>query len=430
MSAPALLSLLAYVLQGTAILAAGALLLGLLRARDPSFRLACLESLWWSSLVLPLVFPLLPRLRPAGLAPAGGSLATTFADVTARLPAAVPRGGVGLALLLWLPSLLFLARLALGLLHLNRLSREARPLLPLPPAVERARREAGADARFALSGRIPSAVTFGWIRPVVLLPPAALELEEEALHAVALHELVHVRRRHFLRGLLEEATSALLWFHPALRPVLREIRLAREQSVDRSVVWLTGERRLYLETLAAMARRRHGAPPVLLQPFLHRGHLLRRMASLTQEVTMTKTRRWVAGLLAATAVLLTGAFAATRLPLRPTSAPPSGSVSPPGPVPAQVYEIGTLPSPKLLDGPSPVYPAEAKARGLQGRAVLEILILETGDVAPEHRVLLADDPLFADATWEAVSRWKFEPPMADGHPVRLKHVVSINFHLD
>jgi len=92
MSAPALLSLLAYVLQGTVILAAGALFLGLLRARDPSFRLACLESLWWSSLVLPLVFPLLPRLRPPVLAPAGGSLATTFADVTARLPAAVPRG--------------------------------------------------------------------------------------------------------------------------------------------------------------------------------------------------------------------------------------------------------------------------------------------------------------------------------------------------
>ncbi len=422
-----LTALLAYVLQGTAVLAAGALFLGLLRPRDPFFRLACLEGLFWGSLLLPLVLPWLGRLRPATLGPSGDYLATTFAAVTARLPEAVSRGDDRLFLLLWLPSLLLLTRLALGLLHLRRLARQAVPLSPLPEAVMKARGEMGSEARFAVSSGIPSAVTFGWLRPVVLLPPSALKLEEEALRAVVLHELVHVRRRHFLKGLLEEGVAASLWFHAALRPFLREIRLAREQSVDRTVVGMTGERRLYLKTLAAMARRRRGAPPVLLQPFFHRGHLLRRMASLTQEVTMTKKKQWAAGLLAAAAVLLAGALAAAHLPLRP-AAPPVGAVQAPGP--GGVYEMGTLPMPRLLDGPSPVYPPEAKARGVHGRVILETVILESGDVAPEHRILQSPDPLLSAAAWEAVSRWKYEPTLVEGHPVRRKQVIAVNFHLD
>lgn len=420
-------ALLAYVLQGTAVLLAGALFLALLRPRDPFFRLACLEGLFWGSLVLPLVLPWLGRLRPPPLVLAGNGFAATFTAVAERLPGTLPRGGAGLALLLWLPSLLLLTRLALGLLHLRRLARQAAPLSPLPEAAVKARGEMPAEARFAVSSRIPSAVTFGWIRPVVLLPPSVLKLEEKALRAVVLHELVHVRRRHFLKGLLEEGVAASLWFHAALRPLLREIRLAREQSVDRTVVGMTGERRLYLETLAAMARRRRGAPPVLLQPFFHRGHLLRRMASLTQEVTMTKKKRWAAGLLAAAAVLLAGALAAAHLPLRP-AAPPVGAVQAPGP--GGVYEMGTLPMPKLLDGPSPVYPPEAKARGVHGRVILETVILESGDVAPEHRILESPDPLLSAAAWEAVSRWKYEQALVDGHPVRRKQVVTINFQLD
>jgi beta-lactamase regulating signal transducer with metallopeptidase domain len=50
--------------------------------------------------------------------------------------------------------------------------------------------------------------------------------------AIACHELVHVRRRDWLREIFEEAVVAVLWFHPAVWMLIGRIRLAREQVVD------------------------------------------------------------------------------------------------------------------------------------------------------------------------------------------------------
>lgn len=430
--AAVLSALLAFVLQGTLILAAGFLLLASLRARDPFFRLPCLEGLFWSALVLPVLLALLPNFRSAPPPPVGRGITLAFA--AAAPLAKAPPDSAALALsLVALLSLLLAARLGLGLVNLQRLSAKAVPLAPLPEALKRAAAAAGVTARFARSDRLSSPVTFGWIRPVVLLPPHALLLDERALFTVVLHELTHVRRRHFLKGLLEELAASLLWFHPILRLALREIRLTREQAVDLSVIRRTGEQRLYLHTLAAMARVRRGAAPVLLQPFLHRGHLVKRLALLTQEVTMTKKKCWAGGIAAAAAVLLTGAFAANRLPMdlpNPgTPAPPADSQAP---LPSMegVYEMGGLPQPKLLDGPAPVFPPEAREKGVTGRVILEIVILESGEVSPEHRVLSAADPALARAAWEAVSRWKYEPTLVEGKPVRRKQIVYINFSLN
>ena len=51
-------------------------------------------------------------------------------------------------------------------------------------------------------------VTFGWRRPIVLLPPRFDTLESEARRAVLCHELLHVRRRDWPGIVGEEVIRA------------------------------------------------------------------------------------------------------------------------------------------------------------------------------------------------------------------------------
>src|SRR5262249_47665579 len=59
-------------------------------------------------------------------------------------------------------------------------------------------------ARLLISQAIASPVTFGVLRPVVLLPPQFPELEPRLREAILTHELLHVRRRDWLFLMVEE----------------------------------------------------------------------------------------------------------------------------------------------------------------------------------------------------------------------------------
>ncbi len=93
-----------------------------------------------------------------------------------------------------------------------------------------------------------SPVTFGWLRPSILLPSRVCELPADLREAIACHELVHVRRGDGLLFVLaKEGHSGLFWFHPAVWFALSQIQLAREQTVDSEVVGLMSNRERYSE---------------------------------------------------------------------------------------------------------------------------------------------------------------------------------------
>jgi hypothetical protein len=60
-------------------------------------------------------------------------------------------------------------------------------------------------------------VMMGWLRPVVLLPTAALGgLSPMQLEALIAHELAHVRRHDYVVNLLQSIVETLLFYHPAV----------------------------------------------------------------------------------------------------------------------------------------------------------------------------------------------------------------------
>ena len=84
--------------------------------------------------------------------------------------------------------------------------------------------------------------TVGWLRPVVLLPASALTgLTPQQLELILAHELAHIRRHDYLVNLFQVAVETLLFYHPAVWWVSRQIRIEREHACDDLAVAVCGD---------------------------------------------------------------------------------------------------------------------------------------------------------------------------------------------
>lgn len=110
------------------------------------------------------------------------------------------------------------------------------------------------------SSRVAVPVMIGWIRPVVLLPPAALAgLSVSQVEAILAHEFAHIRRHDYLVNLFQTVVETALFFHPAVWWVSREVRRERELCCDDVAVGVC-DRLTYATALSALA---HLRPPSL-----------------------------------------------------------------------------------------------------------------------------------------------------------------------
>ena len=99
----------------------------------------------------------------------------------------------------------------------------------------------------------------GWLRPVVLWPPALLAgLSVEQFESLLAHELAHVRRHDYLVNLVQTAIETLLFYHPAVWWLSRRIRHERECCCDDLAVAACGNRLSYARALAALEELRPG----------------------------------------------------------------------------------------------------------------------------------------------------------------------------
>ena len=100
---------------------------------------------------------------------------------------------------------------------------------------------------------VQTPMVIGWLRPVILLPVAAVTgLAPDQLEAILAHELAHIRRLDYLVNLLQAAVEVILFYHPAVWWVGRRMRAERERCCDDVAVRLVGNPIRYVEALAAV----------------------------------------------------------------------------------------------------------------------------------------------------------------------------------
>jgi beta-lactamase regulating signal transducer with metallopeptidase domain len=101
----------------------------------------------------------------------------------------------------------------------------------------------------------------GWLRPVIILPVAAVaQLPPGQVEAVLAHELAHVRRHDYLVNLLQRVAEAVLFYHPAIWWISARVREEREHCCDDLAIEVCGDRDSYATALAELESRRTTEP--------------------------------------------------------------------------------------------------------------------------------------------------------------------------
>ncbi len=179
---------------------------------------------------------------------------------------------------LWLAGTpLTFALLATGLIGTERLRRRSHPATEIiTDACLHLRKSLNITRRvsIAICEPLTQPILVGIIRPLILLPPAALAgWSPEQLEMVLLHELAHVRRWDNLVNLMQRIVESLLFFHPAVWLVSRWLRRDREECCDATVVAHTAEPQAYADLLVTIA----ASPPPLAGLALARHPLAQRI---------------------------------------------------------------------------------------------------------------------------------------------------------
>ena len=202
-------------------------------------------------------------------------------------------------------------------------------------------------------------MTWGVLRPVVLLPAEADAWPPERRRAVLMHELAHVRRRDCLTQWLGLTACAAYWFNPLAWWAASRLRSERERACD-DLVLEAGERPSdYAAQLLGVARSLRPAPalaPAALAMARPSGLERRLLAILDPRRRRRGPARWLAPAGLAAVLALAAPLAALRLearavppaPARPTatadgdkSAEVAGSVTDLGgkPVPGAIVAL-------------------------------------------------------------------------------------------
>ncbi|HEX8890781.1 MAG TPA: M56 family metallopeptidase [Pyrinomonadaceae bacterium] len=106
-----------------------------------------------------------------------------------------------------------------------------------------------------ISREIAEPGVWGILKPVVILPEGVSDnLTDDELEAVMMHEMIHVERWDNLCAVLQRAVCCLLWFHPLLWLLDRQLLAEREEACDDMVIKLGGASKVYASSIAKVCR--------------------------------------------------------------------------------------------------------------------------------------------------------------------------------
>ena len=105
---------------------------------------------------------------------------------------------------------------------------------------------------------VSSPVTIGFLKPVVLVPLAAINhLSSQQMEAVLLHELSHIRRYDYLVNLIINFIQTVLYFNPFVKALVKIVEREREKSCDEMVLQFQYDSYDYATALLTLEKTNH-----------------------------------------------------------------------------------------------------------------------------------------------------------------------------
>jgi TonB family protein len=295
-------------------------------------------------------------------------------------------------------------------------------------------------------------LTWGFLRPRVLLPDEARDWEEERLRAVLAHELAHVRRGDWFVHLSAQFACAVYWFHPLFWTAERALGRESEHAADDEVLGIGLDGSVYAAYLLDIVRAARTAMPPrrTVVAMARTPHLERRITALL-DVTMNRGPRstravMVAGALA---MILTPPIAAMTIEpsalymdvvVQMLDLPPVTAivdVQGPDPMQPSVRHVTndaaatdrSIVAPTIAKYTTPaLYSDQARRHRAEGVVTVALHVDDRGRVTNARVVKGLGDGLDQNAL-VAVRQWRFQPGTSDGRPVAMDAEVDIEFNL-
>jgi beta-lactamase regulating signal transducer with metallopeptidase domain len=154
--------------------------------------------------------------------------------------------------------------------------------------------------RLYISDLITSPVTIGFLKPIILMPIAAItNLTEKQVEAVLLHELAHIRRYDYFINLVINFVRTILYFNPFVKSFAKIIEREREKSCDEIVMQFEYDPHGYASALLVLERNNFVKQTIAVAASGQRNDLLHRIERILGiEKRKTPDLRKLGGLLA------------------------------------------------------------------------------------------------------------------------------------
>ncbi len=288
--------------------------------------------------------------------------------------------------------------------------------------------------RLIFSDQATVPFTFGWSRPVVVLPHE-LALDLDALRLVMLHELTHVRRRDFVWHLAEHVVSALLGWHPLVSHLQRRLVHDRELLCDAELMRHQAlNRKNYAALLLRFAETPRPVPALALSMGDTHHHLKKRLLAMNKTTRMIAPR-WAILTGASLLLLSITTFVACSDMVGPetNASARQAIVEKAEPVADDVFVV-VEEMPTLVGGLKVLqeqiqYPEIAKKAGIEGRVILQFIVDEEGNVT-DPQVVKGLGGGISEEALRVLQATKFTPGRQNGENVKVKLSIPFSFRLD
>ncbi len=217
---------------------------------------------------------------------------------------------------LWaLFSLYLLGRIGRSIYEVALIKKSMEPLRSDYAAlIDRIVRFSGArrKAVIGISPLVKIPVSIGFFRPVIIFPSHLIDrLDFEEIRTITLHELAHIQRYDDWSNLFQKLVQAVLFFHPAVILIGRQMDLEREIACDEWVVANTGHPKQYARTLTRLVQltSENWNPLLASGAALYKKQLYKRLEQILSSRKKSRSRLsrlrvlMMAGILALTVVL-------------------------------------------------------------------------------------------------------------------------------